>query len=120
MIMVTIKPKSMRLVFILYTICLAGSINFILMLLRREAVKRDLRARCYSPVSIRWRPFAREVLGWRTRSHMFQVVFADFLGNIRTTRCYFRQRMTGFPRSEIVWTEPETLRPPRATASDEN
>ena len=68
-------------------------------LLCREFVKSDLRDRIYTPIRVRWRPFAASRLKCR-----FKVMYSDYRGEIHRATCE-----TSWHRRDVRWFDDEII-----------
>ena len=84
---------------------IVGVLQTLVIILRRERVKNDLRERLFEPLSVRWAPFGRW-WGWYSAAwcSFFKVHYADVDGFIHQARC-----AAGGSRPGVLWRQDEVI-----------
>jgi hypothetical protein len=64
-------------------LCIVAALWSLWLILAREWVKNDIRARGFRPIHVRWQPFA----WWPCWGPAFRVLYLDGAGSVHQARC---------------------------------
>jgi len=86
-------------------VAVVGVLQFLVITLRRERVKNDMREKLFEPLSVRWAPFGWW-WGWYSGAwcSFFKVRYADLDGFIHEARC-----ATGGSSPGVLWRQDEVI-----------